>query len=181
MGDYNLTDVDKIAYNFGSSSSVINTQSSKNIATSVDGTSSVAIDIKLDKNIDSNAGATVGFVSQAQWLIVEKIAGENIETHRMIRFQDADTVVYSKSNGSYAEAKPIGISITSAVTNGKVKILILGIVEGTDFTWPNGTRLFLGPNGTITSTVPTSGYSTIIGESLAVGVISLSIGTPIRL
>lgn len=181
MGDYSLTDVDKINYNFGSSSSVINTQNSKNIATSVDGVSSVSVNINLDKNIDSSAGATVGFVSQAQWLIVEKVAGENIDTHKMIRFQDANTVVYSKSDGVYADAKPIGISITSAITGGKIKVLILGIVEGSDFPWANGTRLFLGPNGTITSTVPTSGYSTIIGEALAVGVISLSIGTPIRL
>lgn len=108
MGDYSLIDEDNIAYNFGSSSSVINTQNSKNIATKIDGVSSAKVNISLDKNINSTTGATVGFVSQAQWLIVEKVAGEAIESYRMIRFQDAETVVYAKSNGVYADAISLG-------------------------------------------------------------------------
>lgn len=181
MTDYTLTDESSVVLNFGATSSKIDTYTAKNITTAVNGGGSVNIELNVDKNTNISSGNTVGFVSQAQWLIVEKAAGENIEQYRMIRFQDANTVVYAKSDGTKEDARSIGITITAAPVGGTVKILILGIVESELFTWPTGTLLFLSSNGAITSTVPTSGYSAVVAESLAVGVISLSIRTPIRL
>ena len=141
-------------------------------------TASLVIDRYL---FASNNGATVGFISQAQWLIVEKTVLHDTEDLRMVKFYDSETVTYAKSNGTYAEARPIGITLTSGLTGQKVKVLILGLVEDESFIFPANTLLFLGPNGTITEVPPTSGYSVIIGEALAPGIVSLSIRPPIGL
>lgn len=141
-------------------------------------TASLVIDRYL---FATNTGATVGFVSQAQWLIIEKTALTEILDLRMVKFYDAETVMYAKSNGTYADARPIGITLTSAPIGGKVKILILGLVEDVSFNYSANTLLFLGPNGTITNIPPTTGYSVVIGEALAQGIVSLSIRPPIGL
>lgn len=129
----------------------------------------------------SSGGNGTGFVSQAEWLVIEKIAGESISALRMVKFSDADTVVLANSNTSYSNAKAIGIALSSASTGATVRVLIMGIIEDPFFTFPAETLLFLGVNGIITSTPPTSGYSVVIGEAPAVGVVSLSIREPIIL
>lgn len=141
-------------------------------------TASLVIDRYL---FATNNGATVGFVSQAQWLIIEKTTLTEILDYRMVKFYDAETVMYAASNGSYGDARPIGITLTSAPIGGKVKILILGLVESNNFNYLPNTLLFLGPNGTITNVPPISGYSVVIGEALAQGIVSLSIRPPIGL
>jgi len=147
----------------------------------IDGTTLLKGGITLDRIGTNVPVVSTGFVSQAQWLIVEKFASEELLEFRMIRFIDANTVSYAKPNGTLSEAKPRGITISRANPGEKVKILVTGFVEDSSFHFPNDTLLFLGPNGTITNTVPVSGYSTVIGESLVLGVICLSIRPPIKL
>jgi hypothetical protein len=181
MNNYVINDEDSVTFSLGSSNSVINVKANQTAELAIQGgTSIVGIDVFIDR-IASGNGTGTGFVSQAQWLIVEKNAGENIEQLKMIRFQDAETVVYAKSNSTLIEARPVGITLTSTLAGGKVKVLVLGLIENPAFNYTAGTLLFLGQNGSITNIVPTSGYSVVIGEVLAPGVINLSIRTPIRL
>jgi len=178
---YTIPDKDNIIVILNKDVGVLYVEKTPELTGNISKENSISIDLAMDKNIYTTSGATVGFVSQAQWLIIEKIAGEDIESLRMIRFKDSSTIVYSKSDSTFTEARPIGITITSSPKDGVVKVLILGIVESNLFNYPPGSLLFLGPNGTITNNVPTAGYSVVIGESLAVGVINLSIRTPIKL
>jgi len=184
MNNYIINDEDSVTFSLGASNSVVNINSNQTAELAIQGgTSIVGIDVFLDR-IASGNGTGTGFVSQSQWLIVEKNAGENIEQMKMVRFQDAETVVYAKSNSTLLEARPVGITLTSTLAGGKVKVLVMGILENPSFNYPAGTLLFLGDNGAISNTVPsapTYKYSLAVAEVLAPGVINLSIRTPIRL
>ena len=142
-------------------------------------------DKKLDLKIQLNptfqigsGGNGTGFVNQAEWLVIEKIAAETISALNLVRFQDADNVVLATNNQTYADAKVTGIALNAASAGGTVRVLIFGIIEDPFFTFPPNTLLFLGVNGTITATPPSSGFSAIIGEAPAVGVVTLSIREP---
>lgn len=183
MTSFTINDQESVTIQLDSSNSVIKLESSPSIDAIISGTSLVGIDVFLDRVV-SGSGTGTGFVSQAQWLVVDKIAGENIDSFKMIRFANIDTVVYARANGTREESRPFGITITSSLAGNKVKVLVMGIIENPIFTYPSGTLLFLSTNGSITDVVPTlpsSNYSLVVGEALAVGVISLSIRTPVRL
>jgi hypothetical protein len=141
----------------------------------------IGVNVCCDQNSGgggSSGGDGTGFVSQAEWLVIQKTAGETISALTLVRFQDANTVILATSNTTYAEAKVTGIALNAATIGGTVRVLIMGIIEDSFFTYPANTLLFLGINGTITSIPPTSGYSTIIGEAPALGVVTLSIREP---
>jgi hypothetical protein len=153
-----------------------------------DGTSINTNEVELPKRVvqnyyssggfSSSSGNGTGFVSQAEWLVIEKTAGETISALALVRFLDLNTVVNSTNNEDYFHAKVVGIALNGATTGGTVRILIFGIIEDPFFTYPANTLLFLGANGAITDIPPTTGFSSIIGESPAVGLISLSIREP---
>lgn len=88
-----------------------------------------------------------------------------------MRFSSATTVVNSTNNEDYFHAKVTGIALNGAATGGTVRVLIFGIVEDPFFTYPANTLLFLGTNGTITATPPTTGFLSIIGEAPAISVL----------
>lgn len=145
------------------------------------GEASVYVDkdpVLVINNYTSSGSGGTGFVDQASWLVIEKNALTNMSAYNLVRFHDADTVELATNNTVYNEAKVVGITIAAALAGNKVKVLILGVLEDPFFTWPANTLLFLGANGIITSTPPTSGFSTIVGEAPVPGVFSLSIREP---
>ena len=119
--------------------------------------------------------------SEAEWIVKNKIAGETISAFNIVRLYDANTIVKCSNNSTYSDARAIGISLSAGDAGDTIRVLILGIIENTFFNYPAGTLLFLGTNGTITDTAPTSGHLTIIGECPANGVFSISIKEPIVL
>lgn len=125
--------------------------------------------------------STATTATSAEWVVIEKKAGETISALNMLRLFDADTVVKSSNDGTRNEAKCIGIALTSGNTGDVIRVLILGLVSDAFFSYPAGTLLFLGTNGTITDIAPSTGYSAIIGEVPATGVFILSINEPIAL
>jgi len=179
MENFVITDEDSILVDIGLSSITGETSSQNELSATIQGKTELFGQVGVDKNFQAgNGGNGTGFVSQAEWLVIEKIAGETISALNLVRFQDADTVKLATNNLIYADAKVTGIALNAAMAGGTVRVLIFGVIEDQYFSYPANTLLFLGANGTITDTAPLSGFSTIIGEAPAVGVITLSIREP---
>jgi hypothetical protein len=188
MAEFTIQDEDNLIVVLGKSESTFSINNNSDLITTVSGTVALKLDLLIDKNVLSGGGTGgipgTGFVDQARWLVIEKVAGETISALRLVRFSDADTVVYATNNQTYNEAKAVGIATNGAALGGTVRVLIIGIMEDSFFAFPSNTLLFLGPDGTIVSTppsLPTAGYSVIVGEAPTNGVFSLSIREPVIL
>lgn len=127
---------------------------------------------------DGSGGGGTGFVSQAEWLVIEKIAGEPISGYNLVRFLDSDTIVKATNNDTYNHSKVFGIAMNGGLTGSLIRILIFGVINDPFFSFPDDTLLFLGVDGTITGVPPITGFSTIIGECPVTGVFSLTIREP---
>jgi hypothetical protein len=179
MADFTIVSEDSIEVTLGKSDLSISIELHRELQATISGTTALELSIMLNPMLNVGSGGNgTGFVSQAEWLVIEKIAGESISALNLVRFQDANNVVKATNDQTYADAKVTGIALNGASIGGTVRVLIFGIIEDPFFTFPANTLLFLGVDGTITSTPPLSGFSAIIGEAPAVGVVTLSIREP---
>ena len=126
-----------------------------------------------------------GFVSEAQWLVINKTAHTNIPKYSFVVFRNTDEIQLSTAMGNYSEAKAVGIAITEGLQGQTVRVLLLGLVEDLNyFNFPANTLLFLGSNGEFTITPPDPdnvNYSVVVGEIVSPGVLSVKIREPIGL
>ncbi len=116
----------------------------------------------------------------AKILILEKVASENISALKLV-YLDTSLSVSLANNTSEPEGTVIGMAITSATAGNIVKILVFGIVEDGFFNYNINERLFLGINGEITVTQPSSGVLTSIGFGLGTGAIQVQVDKPVLL
>src|ERR1017187_140443 len=147
-----------------------------------------SIQINIDRNVvitnqggAGSGGGGTGFVDQSQWLVAQKIALTDMSALSLVRMYDKDTFQLATNNGNYSMASVVGILIEGGLAGSKIRALIMGDIEDPSFTFPSDSLLFLGLSGIITSTAPSSGFSTLIGTSPALGMISLQINRPIKL
>jgi hypothetical protein len=102
-------------------------------------------------------------------------AGETISAHKLVYINNLGKAMIATSNGTYDESRCVGIA-RNAVTSGNIGAFIaFGEVTDPIFTFPGGSDLFLGVNGSVTSTPPSSGYLTQVGNSLGSNKILINI------
>ena len=112
-------------------------------------------------------------------LSVTKTYSETISALQLVS-ATSSTEVGVADITALTEATVLGISTVAGVALSEERIIILGVVEDASFTFPVNTPLFLGVNGTITSTPTTTigQFVTQIGYSLGSGAIFISISEP---
>lgn len=96
-------------------------------------------------------------------------------------YKTINGIAHGEDNTSYDEASIIGISITGATNGNLVKYQIDGRLEDSSFNFPLNDPLYLGSNGSITNTAPTTGHRTRLGTSLGIGAMQIEIEEPIIL
>lgn len=75
-----------------------------------------------------------------------------------------------------------GIAIDTAVSAGiDIEIINYGQLDDPFFNFPVNNKLYLGSGGSITDTVPSGIFRTVIGKSLGIGSIFVNIEEPIQL
>lgn len=108
-------------------------------------------------------------------LAIRKICGEDMSRLRAVSLVDSDTIFLSDK-----DTRPVvdGLLIEDGLTGERKTVVMFGIVEDVSFGWPLKATLYLGDNGVITTTFPTSGYMVVIGKSLGNGAIFIDIQEP---
>ena len=108
------------------------------------------------------------------------VATEQLAAHRV--------VIYSATGASYADPsiqehgfQSPGITLNAADQGDSVRIQTSGNVQGSGFTWPIGTALYLAENGALTDVPPTAGLSWQLASMIKANTIYFEPDQPIWL
>lgn len=116
----------------------------------------------------------------AKSIIINKLANETISALNIV-YLDTSTTCVKADNTTYTSAIPVGIALSSGILGDTIEILELGIVNDASFLFGLNVPIYLGLNGAITATPPSSGYLVKIGYGLGSGAIFIKIEKPIAL
>lgn len=104
-----------------------------------------------------------GTASQAT--ITTHVAGQNVSALRIVRGNGAGKVVYA-SNDTINNAKGIaGLTLSSALNDQNVSVQIAGEISDNSWSWTEG-DIWLGADGVLTQTVPTSGIHVCVARAI---------------
>lgn len=109
-----------------------------------------------------------------------KIADETVSALKVVT-ATSQTNLKLADKSSFTDAQSLGVSISSGNMGEKIKFVSFGQIDDSSFNFPLKEPLFLGDNGLITATPPTTGFVTTVGYSLGLGSIFVDIEEPIEL
>ena len=107
------------------------------------------------------------------------IADEAISALRVVRVSTAGHVVYARHPEIESRA-PVGITVTAAISGGRVNVATSGEITDPLWSWTAGDPVLLGPLGTLTQT-PTTGFLVQVAEAINATTIVVRICPPILL
>lgn len=143
--------------------------------------STLVIDI-VEQNVNVNTvnqSVTLDIASGGLVPISDDVsltAGENLSALRAVTSNASGQAVYA-SNNTLANAQVIGITSNAASSGGGVTIKTSGIMTDSNWAWTKGT-VFLGTNGTLTQSAPTSGAIVVhVGRALTATTLQIDIDT----
>lgn len=109
---------------------------------------------------------------------VTRTAGQTISANRVL--YDRDGFVYPLGQADAGNIFAIlGLSVLAGQTGAQISVQRSGTVNDSGWSWAYG-RVYLGANGQLTQTPPSSGFSVLIGFAATATSINLSINDPIE-
>lgn len=110
------------------------------------------------------------------------IADIDLGVHRIVSTVStlSDHVTYASNNNLNQYNTVIGITKTSVLAGRSVEVIHEGIVSDSGWNWHQG-PIFLGINGLLTQTAPTSGFILCVGTAISSTKIKFNINTAIIL
>lgn len=100
--------------------------------------------------------------------------------HRVVRFASG-SLQYADKNEPTDPNLMYGLTLHAAAAGTRIKILTQGLVEEASWAWTPDEAIFLGNNGQLTQTIPTDGFSLIVGFAITSTLINFGIKMPIIL
>lgn len=109
---------------------------------------------------------------------VTRTAGQTISANRVL--YDRAGLVYplNQADGENIFAI-LGLAVSAGQTGAQISVQRSGTVTDSGWSWAFG-RVYLGANGQLTQTPPSSGFSVLIGFAATATSINLSINDPIE-
>ncbi|WP_312836427.1 hypothetical protein [Comamonas sp.] len=109
---------------------------------------------------------------------VTRTAGETISANRVL--YDRAGLVYPLGQADAENIYAIlGLSVSAGQVGAQISVQRSGTVTDSGWSWAYG-RVYLGANGQLTQTPPSSGFSVLIGFAATATSINLSINDPIE-
>lgn len=108
------------------------------------------------------------------------VAGETISIHKAVVPVGDGTVVYADQQTVAEVGRTLGISYNSANVGNLVVIITSGEIDEPTWNWSPG-EVFLGLNGGLTQTPPTTGVLQVVGVAIAPTRLCVGIQLPIIL
>lgn len=106
-------------------------------------------------------------------------AGENLSALRVV-MSGPSGVIYADAS-SILTSKPVGITMTAATAGQTVQVKAAGIISDALWSWVPNDTIWLGSNGMLTSTPPSSGVAARVGIAMTATSIMVQIHQPIVL
>lgn len=95
--------------------------------------------------------------------VFERVASGNIGGHRVVVSNSDGTVSYADYTEPTHAGKVFGLTITAADDGDILEIKRSGSVDFNGWDFDTSLPVFLGENGLLTQTAPTTGFSQIVG------------------
>lgn len=92
-----------------------------------------------------------------------KTAGGSITIYKMLAVQNTGDVVHADKDTASDEDRLVGIALGNATIGNPVNVQNTGEVTNALWAWSVGAPIYLGVNGSLTQTKPTSGFVLRIG------------------
>jgi len=112
-------------------------------------------------------------LAEEKYIILD--AGENISALRVITVNEDGEGIYADSNTVTHANLIAGISYTAGLEGESIKVIHQGKVQDSSFSFDMTKPIFLGTNGVLIQTPPTSGIAVIIGSPIATDALILRI------
>lgn len=127
-------------------------------------------------------------IDPSSWIAAEShkvtntfTAGEDLSAMRVV-FMDEDAPdVLRASHDDFVKSQALGITLHAAMAGQPVEVLQFGILQDATLMFEARALLFVGLNGVITETAPSTGYLCRIGKQIYPGTILVEIETVIAL
>ena len=107
-------------------------------------------------------------------------AAENVGGHRLVLVQDGGIAHCSPTNLVHM-GRCIGMTLGAASAGNDTIVVYLGEITEPSWNWDTTKPVYLGAAGVPTQTVPTTGYSQIIGFPTAATKLYIDMREPIAL
>ncbi|MBF0162755.1 MAG: hypothetical protein HQL88_10765 [Magnetococcales bacterium] len=105
-------------------------------------------------------------VSNAAQLLMQ--AGAQLGGQRVVCLDDQGRVIHADHTVAAHSGRICGITLGSAAMGETVIVCRFGLLEDSAWQWDlNKSRLFLSTNGTLTQSVPTTGFLCVVGYCLS--------------
>jgi len=111
---------------------------------------------------------------------VDKIAAQALGGNRVVKIAPAGEVDYASSASPGDGALVLGVTTGAAVMGASIEVQTGGEMVELSWTWTLG-PVFLGLNGLLTQTAPTSGFIQQIGIALSATVLLIDVQQPLTL
>ncbi|MEO5341106.1 MAG: hypothetical protein H7837_11430 [Magnetococcus sp. MYC-9] len=93
------------------------------------------------------------------------VAGVTVGGERFVALTDDGTIVHADASNMDHALRLCGLTMHSGTAGEPVQVRRLGLVEYQGWSWdPGRPAIFLGSNGLLTQTMPTSGFSCVVGH-----------------
>lgn len=111
---------------------------------------------------------------------ITKIATANISGHRVVIASGSNGAAIADKDTPDHMHRVIGITRGAATTGSQIQIAGAGEMTEPSWNWSLG-PVWLGSDGVLTQTLPTTGFILMIGTAIAPTVLMVKIGAPISL
>ena len=110
--------------------------------------------------------------AKTQTVTQSYLAGASLSALRLVKLNTSNQLVYADSS---TDATVLGLTF-QAVSSGVAPITVLnGLVTDSSWNWARGVPLYLGSNGQISASIPSSGFIVPIGNAEAPTIVNINI------
>ncbi len=113
--------------------------------------------------------------------LITKKAGESLGGHRIVRAYNEDKVLYASNSDLSQLHNILGLTTGAASIGSDVAVLVSGEIIEPSWNFTQDQYVYLGLNGQLTQTPPSSGFLLVVGTAIAPTVVFVKIGAPVQL
>lgn len=113
-------------------------------------------------------------------VFIQYPAAQAIGGHRAVYLTEASQCDYADQSDRVKSYQLLGVTIGAVQAGSNARIQTSGLLIEPSWSWAVGEFVYLGGNGLLTQTAPTSGYLVIIGLAASATGLLISIKPPIK-
>jgi hypothetical protein len=109
---------------------------------------------------------------------VVRLAGEEISALRGVYELQGQVFYLDQADDAHINLY-LGVTVSSAQAGGEVIVQRSGTIDDASWNWTVGQDVFLGSDGFLTQTAPTTGWQLVVGSAPAATRLNISIDVPV--